>query len=475
MSKTDYDLCVIGAGSGGLVAAAGAAALGARVVLIERHKMGGDCLNYGCVPSKALLHAAKVAHTQRSAARFGVAPHEPRADLARAMQYVASVIQVIAPHDSPERFRALGVEVLLGAGRFADERTVRVNNRVITARKFVLATGSRAAVPPLEGLDAVPYLTNETLFSLREPVPALIVLGGGPIGLEMAQAFARLGTRVSVVQRGGQILPKEDADVAEVALHCLRGEGVQFYLDTSAQRVAGGAGDIRVTLRTPDGAQAVHGTHLLIAAGRQPTLDNLGLDAAGVRRDAQGRLLLDRRLRTTNKNIYACGDVTGGYQFTHMAEHQAGVVLRNALFHWPAKVEQRVIPWCTFTDPEVARVGLSEGEARARGIAHRAYRFPFHDLDRAQTDGASVGFAKVITTPRGTLLGATLVGAQAGELIHEYVLALAKRMKITDLTKIIHIYPTLAQINRRVADVRLKQGLTPSAKHWIKRLFRLRG
>jgi len=277
------------------------------------------------------------------------------------------------------------------------------------------------------------------------------------------------------VQRGRQILPKEDADVAEVALHCLRGEGVQFYLGASAQRVEGGASDIRVTLHTPDGTQTVHGTHLLIAAGRQPTLDNLGLDAASVRRDTQGRLLLDRRLRTTNKNIYACGDVTGGPQFTHMAEHQAGVVLRNALFHWPAKVEERVIPWCTFTDPEVARVGLSEGEARARGISHQVYRFPFHDLDRAQTDGASAGFAKVITTPRGALLGATLVGAQAGELIHEYVLALAKRMKITDLTKIIHIYPTLAQINRRVADVRLKQGLTPSAKHWIKCLFRLRG
>jgi pyruvate/2-oxoglutarate dehydrogenase complex dihydrolipoamide dehydrogenase (E3) component len=474
MKNPEFDLCIIGGGSGGLVAAAGGATLGAKVILIEKHALGGDCLYYGCVPSKALLHSAKVAHTLRTAKQFGIEPCEPDINIGAVMQRVAAVIKTIEPHDSPERFRGMGIEVVFGPGQFTDAHTFSVNGRAITAKNFVIATGSRPATPKIQGLETVPYLTNETVFSLNEPVPSLIVLGAGPIGLEMAQAFCRLGTQVHVVQRGKYILPKEDHDIAAVALRQLSDEGVKFYLEHTTLHVEGQTGDIHIRLKSGDQEKTIQATHLLIATGRRANSDNLGLENAGIELE-QNHIKVDERLRTTNKHVYACGDITGGYQFTHMAEHQAGVVLRNALFHLPAKVEKRVIPWCTFTDPEVARVGLSETEAKDQGIEHRVYTFPFHDMDRAQTDGATAGFAKIITTPKGKLLGAALVGPQAGELIHEYVLALSKKMKAADLSNFIHIYPTLAQINRRVADMRRKEGLTPAAKKWIKCIFGLRG
>lgn len=475
MGKTEFDLCVIGGGAGGLVVAAGGATLGAKVALVEKHRLGGDCLYYGCVPSKSLLHSAKVAHTVRTARRSAVECSAPTVHLDAVMQQVQRVIQAIEPNDSPERFRALGVEVIFGAGAFTDARTFHVNGRDLTAKNFVLATGSRPSVPGIPGLDTVPYLTNETLFALRTPVPSLIVLGAGPIGVEMAQAFARLGSKVTLVQRGNQILPREDADLAAVVAERLAEEGVSLKLGCTPVRIGGESGDIRLQIKTEDHLeQTVHATHLLVATGRRANLEQLGLEQAGVE-TLQGRLLTDKRLRTTNKRIYACGDVTGRYQFTHMAEHYAGVVLRNALFHLPAKVEERVIPWCAFTDPELARVGLSETGAKQCGIAHQIYTFPFHDIDRAHAENETRGCAKIITAPNGRLLGAALVGAHAGELIHEYALALSKNMKAADLSRVIHVYPTLAQINRRVADQRMKQGFTPGIRKWIKRLFRLRG
>ncbi|MEO5572936.1 MAG: mercuric reductase [Gammaproteobacteria bacterium] len=474
MNKPEFDLCIIGGGSGGLVAAAGGAALGAKVILIEKHALGGDCLYYGCVPSKALLHSAKVAHTIRTAQQFGIEANMPTVDIGAVMQRVASVIKTIEPHDSPERFRGLGIEVLFGAGQFTDAQTFSVNGRAITAKNFVIATGSRPAIPKIDGLESAPYLTNETVFSLQKRVPSLIVLGAGPIGLEMAQAFCRLGTQVHVVQRGKHILPREDSDIAAVALKQLSDEGVQFYLEHTTLHVEGQAGNLRLHVKSGASERTIHATHLLIATGRRSNSDNLGLRNAGIALE-NGHIKVDERLRTTNRHVYACGDVTGGYQFTHMAEHQAGVILRNALFHWPARVERRVIPWCTFTDPEIARVGLSETEAKDRGIKYRVYTFPFHDMDRAQTDGTTAGFAKIITDPKGRLLGAALAGPQAGELIHEYVLAMSRKMKAADLSNFIHIYPTLAQINRRVADVRRKEGLTPTAKKWIQYIFGLRG
>lgn len=474
MRQTEYDLCIIGGGAAGLVVAAGGAALGAKVVLVEKHKMGGDCLHYGCIPSKSLLHAAKVAHTMRTADGAGITAHKPEIELARVMERVAAVIKTIEPHDSPERFRSLGVEVISGSGNFTAPDSFAVAGKQIRTRHFVIATGSRPAIPAIAGIEDVPYLTNEQIFELREAVPSLIIIGGGPIGLEMAQAFSRLGSKVTVVQRGSQLLPREDADLAAVVAQQLASEGVALLTGHTPASVEGQKGDIRLKVRDSHGAlHTLHASHLLLAAGRSANIENLGLEAAGVTVE-KGRIVIDPRLRTSNKRIFAAGDVAGG-QFTHMAEHHAGVVLRNTLFRLPAKVERHVIPWATFTDPELARVGLSETEAKAAGIDHRVYTFPLAEIDRARTDGINSGLAKIITTPKGKLLGAAIAGVNAGELIHEYVLAIAKGMKASDLSGIIHIYPSLAQINRRVADVRLKEGLTPTAKKWIKRIFCLRG
>jgi pyruvate/2-oxoglutarate dehydrogenase complex dihydrolipoamide dehydrogenase (E3) component len=473
--KPEFDLCVIGGGAAGLTVAAGGAVLGAKVALVEKRALGGDCLYYGCVPSKTLLHSAKVAQTLREAHHFGLPAHLPDVSLRDVMDRVQSVIQAIEPHDSPERFRGLGVEVVFGEGHFIDPRMFQVNDRPLTAKNFVLATGSRPAIPPIEGLEQVPYLTNETVFALREEVEHLIVLGAGPIGLELAQAFRRLGSQVDVVEMAPQAMPREDGDLTEIVAGQLRQEGMRLHFGHRVLGVEGGQRDLRVFVRDGNGQEKwLTGTHLLVATGRKANVEDLGLEAAGVHLE-NGRLVTDRRLRTSNPRIYACGDVAGPYLFTHMAAHQAGVVLRNALFHWPARVEERVIPWCTFTDPEMARVGLSETEVKSQGIPHRVYTFPFESIDRAQTDGATVGRAKIVTNPRGKLLGAALVGPHAGELIHEYVLALTKGMKASDLAGVIHIYPTLAEINRRVAEERLKEALTPTRKRWMKRLFRLRG
>ncbi|HLF95668.1 MAG TPA: FAD-dependent oxidoreductase [Methylococcaceae bacterium] len=475
MDKPDYDLCVIGGGAAGLVAAAGAAALGARVALVEKNKLGGDCLWYGCVPSKALLHSAAVAQSLRTAERAGLDNAVPGIDLARVMERVRSVIAAIEPNDSPERFRALGVEVLFGAGRFTSPERFELEGRALTARRFVLATGSRAALPPIPGLDRIPYLTNETLFDLREPVPHLFVVGGGPIGVEMAQAFRRLGSEVDLVEAGPGILPREDGDLAGVVQRRLEAEGVRFHFRQTIRAVEGATGALRLRLKTCGEAERqLEGSHLLIAAGRHPNLEGLGLEAAGVELE-NGHLKLDARLRTTNPRIHACGDVAGPYLFTHMAEYQAGIVLKNALFHWPARFNPVAVPWCTFTDPELARVGLSEEDAVRGGIPHEVYAFDFAQIDRAVTDDNREGRAKVVVSPRGRLLGAALCGPHAGELIHEYVLALSKGMTVSDLAGVIHIYPTLAQINRRVAELHLKTQLTPGRRRWIQRLFGLRG
>ncbi len=474
-SRPEFDLCVIGGGAAGLTDAAGAATLGAKVALVEKRALGGDCLHYGCVPSKTLLHTAHVAHTMREAGRFGIPAHWPSIEMREVMRRVQAVIKTIEPHDSPERFRGLGVDVIFGHGRFVDQKICQVNERAITANHFVLATGSRPAVPPLPGLNGVTYLTNESVFALEEQVGRLIVLGAGPIGAELAQAFRRIGSEVDVVEQAPQVLPREDADLAEIVASQMRQEGVGFWLAHQALRVERGAPGIRVFLKHLNGQeQCLSGTHLLVATGRRANVEYLGLEAAGVQVE-RGRIVTDTRLRTSNRRIYACGDVTGSHLFTHVAEHQAGVVLRNALFHWPARVECKVIPWCTFTDPELARVGISEADAKAAHVPHRVYTLPFGAIDRAHAAGATKGHAKIITTPRGRLLGAALVGPHTGELIHEYVLALAKGMSVSDLASVIHIYPTLAQINRRVAEQPMKGALTPSRKRWLQWLFGLQG
>jgi pyruvate/2-oxoglutarate dehydrogenase complex dihydrolipoamide dehydrogenase (E3) component len=475
VAAPEFDIVVIGGGSGGLVVAAGGSTLGAKVALVERHKLGGDCLWYGCVPSKSLIKSARIAHQMRHADRWALPPAEPRVDLARVMERVRGVIAEIEPFDSPERFRGLGVDVIFGEGRFVAPDAFAVGGRTLTARSFVIATGSRPAVPPIPGLADVPYLTNETVFDLREPVPSLIVVGGGPIGCELAQAFRRLGSEVALVDMAPGILPREDADLAAVVREAMVADGVRFHFDAAIARVAGAAGALALTLRASDGAErTLAGSHLLLAAGRRINTEGLGLNAAGVAID-QGRIVVDDRLRTTNPRIYVVGDVAGGAQFTHLAEHHAGIVLRHAIFKlWWAKPSS-ILPWCTYTDPELARVGLSEADAKARGIDHRVYRFPFKEIDRAQAESETAGFAKILTDPKGRLLGAAIVGPHAGELIAEYGLALAKGMAAKDISGVIHTYPTLASISRRVADQRMKEGLTPTAKAWIRHIFRLRG
>lgn len=478
MPAPEFDLAVIGGGAGGLVVASGGARLGARIALIEKDRLGGHCLFHGCVPSKTLLKSARVAYMMRHADRWALSAVDPRPDLARVMERVAEVVGAIAGHDSAERFRAMGVDVVQGSGRFTSSSAFEVEGRTISARHFIIATGSRPAIPPIAGLAYVPYLTNETVFALREPVPHLIIVGAGPVGTEMAQAFRRLGSAVTVVDMANRILPREDADVAAVVQRQLESEGVRYRLGITVGGVKQGdaqAGRIRMTLRTADGAvEQVAASHLLLAAGRSPNTEGLGLDAAGVR-CADGRIVCDESLHTTNPIIHAIGDVAGGHPFTHVAEHQAGVVLRQTLFRMRWAKPSAVIPWCTYTDPELARVGLSESDARAHGIEHRVYRFPFADVDRARTEGETEGFAKLVTEPRGRLLGAAIVGADAGELIAECVLAIGKGLKAEDILEAIHTYPTRSQITRRAANQRRRESLTPTARARMQRLFGLRG
>jgi pyruvate/2-oxoglutarate dehydrogenase complex dihydrolipoamide dehydrogenase (E3) component len=390
------------------------------------------------------------------------------------MERVAEVIRGIEPNDSPERFRGLGVDVIIGDGRFTGRGVFAVDGRRLTARHFVIATGSRPAVPPIPGLETTPFLTNETIFDLRENVPHLLVVGSGPVGCEMAQAFRRLGSEVTVVDIAPSILPREDRDLAAIVHQRLVDEGVRYHLKAQVVDVAGSKGEVRMTIRGADGStQTLVASHLLLAAGRRANVEGLGLDAAGVAVE-QGRIV-STNLVTTNPRILVAGDVAGAQQFTHVAEHHAGIVLRRAIFRLAWAKPSTVIPWCTYTDPELARVGLSETEAQQQGVAHRVYTFPFADNDRARAEGETEGLAKIVTDPRGRLLGAAIVGLHAGELIAEYALALTRGMKAADISGTIHTYPTLAQINRRVADQRLKEGLTPSSKAWIRRVFGLRG
>ena len=443
------DLCVIGAGSGGLAVAAGAVQMGAKVVLIEQGKMGGDCLNYGCVPSKSLIAAGRAAHAIRTAGRFGVNGHEPAIDFLRVHDHVKGVIAAIAPHDLQERFEKLGVEVIRAHARFVGPQEVEADGRRIRARRIVVATGSSPAVPPIPGLAEVPHLTNETVFDLTEPPEHLVVIGGGPIGCELAQAYRRLGARVTVLELLS-ILPKDDPDAVAVVRDRLRAEGIDLRERTEVEAVARDGNGIALTLRHDGAGGRITGSHVLVAAGRRANVDGLDLEAGGIAYGAAG-IKVDARLRTSNKRVYAIGDVVGGLQFTHMAAHHAGVVIRNALFRLPAKVEEHAVPWVTYTDPELAHVGLTEALARERGVAVDAVRWEFKDNDRAQTERETAGFAKALVDRRGRIHGATIVGERAGELIQPWVLAIAGGLKIGALAQFIAPYPTLGEASKRAA------------------------
>jgi pyruvate/2-oxoglutarate dehydrogenase complex dihydrolipoamide dehydrogenase (E3) component len=462
------DICVIGGGSGGLSVAAAAAAFGVPVVLIERHKMGGDCLNTGCVPSKALLAAAKRAAAMRSAAPFGVTASSIDVDFGKVHDHVQRVIAAIAPADSAERFAGLGVRVIKGQAKFKNRRTVAVGKDVeIRARRFVIATGSAPALPPIPGLDEGPYLTNESVFDLTELPGRLIIIGAGPIGLEMAQAFRRLGSEVTVLEVA-MPLAKDDPECAAIVLDQLEREGVVVRSGVKVARVKHASGSVAVTFEGAGGVETVEGGRLLIATGRKPTTDGLDLEAARIKYDRLG-IRVNKKLKTANRRVYAIGDVAAGQlQFTHAANYHAGLVIRNALFRFPVKVNNSVVPWVTLTDPELAQTGLTEAQARERGIKIRILRWPYHDNDRAQAERETHGHIKVIANSKGKIVGATIVGAQAGELIAMWTLAIAQGLNVRSLTGIVLPYPTLSEIGKRAAIDYFTPSLTSP---WVRRII----
>ena len=461
------DLCVIGAGSAGLTIASSAAGLGASVVLIEKGAMGGDCLNVGCVPSKALIAAAKRAHAVRCAGAFGGRAGEVTVDFAAVMAHVRGVIAAIAPTDSEARYTALGVRVVRDAARFVDARTVEAGGLRIRARRTVIATGSRPAIPPVPGLAAVPYLTNETVFDLKELPPRLLILGAGPIGLELGQAFRRLGSEVTIVDAGPP-LAREDPEIVAHVLAALKREGVTLHARVTVVAAKRAPDGVALVIDEGAGPREVAGTHLLIATGRKPALADLGLEAAGVRHTPAG-LEVSRSLRTSNRRVYAAGDAAGGPNFTHVAGHQGGLVVRAALFGLPTAFDATPIPRVTFTDPEIATVGLDEDAARAAHKTIGVWRWPFHENDRARAEGVVAGHLKVVTDARGRVVGASLAGAQAGELIHLWAVAVQKKWALTEMASLTLPYPTLGEISRRAAILHVADRLT---NPWVGRIIR---
>ena len=443
------DICVIGAGSAGLSVAAGASQMGAKTVLIERAEMGGDCLNYGCVPSKSLLAAAKAAAFHRFTAPMGVSYAPPEIDFQAVRDHLRGVIAGIAPHDSVERFEGLGVTVLRADARFVGPGEVEAGGTRIEARRFVVATGSLPVVPPLPGLDEVDYLTNETVFALGAAPAHMIVVGGGPIGCELSQAFRRLGSEVTIVEMA-TILPSDDPELAELVRLRLRAEGVRLLERTRAGAVRREGAGLVLEVEREGGRESLAGDALLLAVGRRPVVEGLDLEVAGVDHDHKG-IKVDRRLRSSNRKVFAAGDVAGGFQFTHVAGYHAGVVLKNALFRLPAKVDDRAVPWVTYTDPELAHVGLTESAAKARHGEIRVLRWPFAENDRARCERQEDGLVKVVTTPRGKVLGASIVGPHAGELIHAWVLAISAGLGVGAMAQMIAPYPTLGEVNKRAA------------------------
>ena len=463
-----FDIAVIGAGSGGLSVAAAAAQFGQRVVLFEKAEMGGDCLNTGCVPSKALLAAAKQAQAFREAAKYGIAAIEPEVDFAKVMDHVHGVIATIAPLDSQTRFEKLGVTVIRGEAKFTGATTLEANGETYTARRIVIATGSRAAVPPIQGLADVAFFTNETIFENRLLPQHLIIIGGGPIGMEMAQAHRRLGSEVTVLEAFDP-LAKDDPELAAIVLDALQAEGIRILARNaiSAVRATGGG----IVAETAAGAIA--GTHLLVAAGRTPNIEGLNLEVAGIAATAKG-ITVDKGLRTTNRKVFAIGDVAGGLQFTHVAGYHAGLVIRSALFGLPVTARgPESIPWATYTDPELAHVGLTEAEAlKQHGDAVTVTRWSFHDNDRAIAEGKPKGLVKVVSGKRGRILGASIVGAQAGDLIQPWVLAMENGLSLKAMAGTVAPYPTRGEASRRAA-VASFAGL--ASNRWVRRVIGLIG
>ncbi len=446
MNRIKTDICIIGGGSGGLSIAAGAVQMGAKVVLLEGHKMGGDCLNYGCVPSKALIASAKQAYAMSHGAKYGVSEVEPTVDYGAAKDHVHDVIATIAPVDSVERFEGLGVQVIEEFGKFISKTEVQAGDNIIEARRFVVATGSGPFVPPIPGLDDVTYYTNENIFDLREKPQHLIVIGGGPIGMEMAQAHRRLGCEVTVIE-GLKAMGKDDPEMAEIVLDNLRAEGINIIEEAQAEKISG-KGD-EITVHTPKGDFT--GSHLLMAVGRKVNTEKLDLDAGGIAHDRTGLKVGPDLRSTTNKKVYAAGDVAGGLQFTHVAGYHAGVLIRSILFGLPSKQRTDHIPWATYTDPELAQVGLTEAQAKKKyGPQLEVVRHELHHNDRLIAERKTKGLIKVMVV-KGRPVGASIAGHMAGELIGMWAMAIANKMKMSAIANTVLPYPTVSEVNKRAA------------------------
>jgi pyruvate/2-oxoglutarate dehydrogenase complex dihydrolipoamide dehydrogenase (E3) component len=474
-SSKDYNVVVLGAGTAGLVTAAGTAGLGGRVALIERNKMGGDCLNFGCVPSKALISSARLIHRMRHAADWGLESREPVFTFRAVVERMRARRAEIAPHDSQERFESLGVEVFRGGVRFISPHEVEVNGLTLRARHFVIATGTRAAIPQIPGLESVRCLTNETLFDELEELPQrLLIIGGGAIGCEMAQVFARFGSKVTLVQHGPQLLKKEDPTVAAFLQKTLERDGVQIHTGSQVEQVRDESGVAVVTIRSGAETTLARFDAVLLAAGRTPNLEELNLSAAGVKSTGKG-VEVNAWLQTSQPHIYAAGDITGRHLFTHMADYQARIVVRNILMPLQPlrqKADDRVVPWCTYTDPEIARVGMNEAQAKGAGIAYDLLEQPMKSLDRAVVEDATEGFARVLLRKRtDEILGATIVGEGAGDLLQPLVLAMRHKLGLGKVGSAIHPYPSYVEIGRKLADQQQKSRLTPRAKQLFRWLY----
>ncbi len=478
MDIHDYDIGVVGAGAAGLTVASGAAQLGARTLLVEQDAyLGGDCLHFGCVPSKTLIKSARAYHMMKNGPRYGLPAVEvPPVDFTRIAARIRSVIDTIQAHDSEERFCGLGVKVNYGSPAFLDDHTVMLNGRRITAAKWVLTTGSSPEVPSIPGLKETPYITNREIFSLDRLPQSMIVLGAGPIAIEMAQAFRRLGTKVTVVQRSGQILSKEDKDMADMVMDVLEREGVEFRLNTSVQSIANLGSTREVNVTTEDGKmERLTAETILVALGRSSNIDGLNLEAAGVESTRKG-ITVDARMRTNRPHIYAGGDVTGAWQFTHAAGYEGGIIIANAVFHFPRKADYTFVPWCTYTEPELASIGMNEKAAKAAGIKYEGLMEEFRENDRGLAESEDVGRLKMLLDEKGKPIGVQIFGPHAGELLSEWVAVLSAKVKLSTLAGSVHPYPTLAEINKKVAGDFVSRTLfSDKVKKGLKFFFHLKG
>ncbi len=479
MKNYDFDIGVIGGGAAGLTITAGASQLGAKTLLVEKERdLGGDCLHFGCVPSKTLIRTAHVYHQMKNSTHFGLPGVEiPPVDFKKVVKRIKSVISIIQKHDSEERFCRLGAKVEFGEAVFTDEHTIRLNGKTYSAKNWVIATGSSPSIPPINGLDETSYITNKEIFYMDHLPDSMIILGAGPIAAEMAQAFCRLGTKVYVIQRSNQILTREDKDMADEVMNVLNSEGVVFYLNTSIVSINDNGKKKKVTIKkSSDGKTlTLSAETILVAMGREANLFDLSLENTGIEFSNKG-IKTDNRLRTKQKHIYAAGDVTGAYQFTHAAGYEGGIVISNAIFHLPRKVDYTLLPWCTYTDPELASIGMNEKMAGAAGIEYSIWTEAFMDNDRSLAEGEKIGKIKMILDQKEKPIGVQILGPHAGELLSEWVAVFNGKVKLSTLASSVHPYPTISEINKKVAGAYFSPKIfSEKVKKGLKFFFRLKG